>query len=91
MSTQLTPEALRDIADWLDQYDAFAAGVIEALSPLLSFVSDGHGDYNSLADDLHEIKGTDVQDDLRRWADEFEEASALFDKMTEMVKESLLK
>lgn len=64
----MTPTALRNIADWLDTYDDLAAAYFDLLV-----------DTGTPADDLVRVRaatsGKEVQDDLRRWADELESST----------------
>lgn len=55
----MTAEKLRTLADWFDTYDAMAEQFIAVMA-------------NTAQEDVSEalatVRGTEVQDDLRRWA-----------------------
>ncbi len=64
MTEDMTPGRLREIADWLDTLDR-ACQVLLSLMPL--------GQRDSVWDKaMNTVKGKEIQDDLRRWADEME-------------------
>lgn len=62
----MTAEKLRNIADWLDTYDAVALSYFDLHEMFLE----------TPAEELVEVRaaaaGTEVQDDLRRWADQID-------------------
>lgn len=60
----MTPEKLREIADWFDAYDELAESYL-ALVGSYELVRDGE----RLASALVAVRGKEVQTDLRRWAD----------------------
>lgn len=64
----MTAEKLREIADLFDTYDGLAEEYIGALDGL-KWWSTIDDTYNVLAD----VRGREVQIDLRRWADEIEQ------------------
>jgi hypothetical protein len=63
---ELSPAALRDIADWLDTYDRLAAAHFDLLERL------EEADAETLAPARVVAAGEEVQADLRRWADDME-------------------
>lgn len=64
MGEPMTPAALRNIADWLDEYDDMA----EEFWDFLQLMEIGTPE--KLARVRAATRGTEVQDDLRRWADD---------------------
>lgn len=59
---EMTGEKLRSIASWLDTYDAIVEQVIITVE----------GGIDLDGKKLTAVRGKDVQDDLRRWADELD-------------------
>lgn len=57
----MTAEKLREIANWLDTYDRLAEQYLDLL--------EGAG-FPGTGEALIAVQGKEVQDDLRRWADE---------------------
>jgi hypothetical protein len=57
----MTPEALRTIAAWLDLTDQMLTDVVE-----------GRGISVPIEWLLTSLNGSEMQDDIRRWADEME-------------------
>lgn len=68
----LTPEALEAVADWMDTHDRLSHFLLDAMART-------EGNPPELVEQaraaLGPLEGTDVQDDLRRWARELREAS----------------
>lgn len=62
----MTPEALRTIADWLDTYDRMGEAFADACE------RSGIGTPKTVIAVRAAVTGTEVQDDLRRWADELD-------------------
>lgn len=62
----MTSEKLRAVASWLDTYDAIVERVVFAIGG--EDVLDGER--------LVAIRGKEVQDDLRRWADDIDRWTA---------------
>lgn len=85
MPEGMTAEKLRSVADWLDIYDRLAARHVELVNFLADFVAGatwdvlvGEGLVPPVLDGSHEAalrvaKCSEVQNDLRRWADEVEQ------------------
>lgn len=65
----MTPAHLRRVAEWLDTYDIVAEAYIERRR------LDGNVDNEELNKLREEVRGNDVQRDLRRWAEELEQHS----------------
>lgn len=63
-SRELTPDSLREIADWFDTYDRLAEVYFDLLDQL--------GGYKPTAEARMICDSTEIQDDLRRWATEME-------------------
>lgn len=68
---EMTPHALREIAGWLDTYDAMAQLWLRGIPPV-----NNHWSMEVMQlqlDEALEIVGSrEIQKDLRRWADEME-------------------
>jgi hypothetical protein len=62
MPEGMTAEKLRTLAEWFDTYDAIIEQVI--------FTLDGEEATDGKA--LVAVRGKDVQEDLRRWADDID-------------------
>ena len=63
----LTPGALRTIANWLDTYDQMAERYWQILE------ANGIGDPEQLAAAREATARKDMQNDLRRWANEMDQ------------------
>lgn len=71
----MTPDKLREIAAWLDTLDAAARVLfenVESIAPGWMAMSEA-----DTVRALEAVTGTEVQDDLRRWADEMAAADAV--------------
>jgi hypothetical protein len=66
----MTSHNLREIAAWMDVHDTIARAYIDLAFGL------GMGQHSELAAAMDTLSGTEVQDDLRRWADEMDERQA---------------
>lgn len=64
--TDMTSDKLRAIAHWLDLHDQVAERFLLLVADL-----PGYRDHD-VAGAIAAVRGTEVQDDLRRWADEIE-------------------
>lgn len=62
----MTPEKLRTLADWLDIYDRMGQVFVDAVERGGDVIPDEVAEARGI------VGGTEVQDDLRRWADEIE-------------------
>ena len=67
-------EKYRHIADWIDTMTKVCVRYIELLGP----------DRPDYEDAMAALAGTEVQDDLRRWADEMDAATAESERQTEL-------
>ena len=71
----MTAEKLREIANWLDLYDRIAARYLDILG------DEGVVDPESLERARDVVASDEIQQDLRRWADELEESQYWIDIM----------
>lgn len=64
----LTAEKLNTIANWFDLFDGMAQLWLEGIPPTKSSKQTEEDFKQMIKDALVEVKGDDIQQDLRRWA-----------------------